>query len=96
MKLRWSSEALHSLEEIETFIAGDNDESASKFIGTLMHKAESLLENPQRGRIVPEINQQDVHEIIFKNYRIVYRIGHTQIIILTIFEAHRLLPRSAL
>jgi plasmid stabilization system protein ParE len=50
-----------------------------------------LKENPEIGRIVPEINQADIRELIFKHYRIEYKIKSQRIDILTVFEGHRLL-----
>ena len=43
------------------------------------------------GRIVPEFERRDIREVLFRNYRIVYRVKEDQILILTVFEGHRLL-----
>ena len=43
------------------------------------------------GRVVPEIGNPDIRELIFKKYRIVYRLNANCIEILTVFEGHRLL-----
>jgi plasmid stabilization system protein ParE len=42
------------------------------------------------GRVVPEIANPDIRELIFKKYRIVYRLNENCIEILTVFEGHRL------
>ncbi|MBX9657643.1 MAG: type II toxin-antitoxin system RelE/ParE family toxin [Nitrospiraceae bacterium] len=46
---------------------------------------------PQSGRIVPEVNDPAVREVIHGNYRIVYRLIHDQIHILTVHHTARLL-----
>jgi toxin ParE1/3/4 len=87
--LRWTPEALHRLREIEEFIAADHPRAAANFIAALIGKAESLRGQSQRGRIVPEFGTPAIREIVFKGYRIVYRVNKGAVIILTVFESHR-------
>jgi len=49
---------------------------------------------PRSGRVVPELARDDVREVIVGNYRIVYRIEAEAIVILTVFEGHKLLKPS--
>jgi len=58
----------------------------------LIEKCEYLIDNPEIGRIVPELSDPQIRELIVKNYRIVYRHIDEEIHILTVFEGHRLLP----
>ena len=62
-----------------------------KFVDQIIEHAESLSDKPLRGRIVPEISNPDIRELIFRKYRIVYRINGNNLDILTVFEGHRLL-----
>lgn len=39
-----------------------------------IERAVSITQNPEIGRIVPEISNPNIKEIILKNYRIVYKI----------------------
>jgi addiction module RelE/StbE family toxin len=91
VKLVLTKEALDRLEEIEIFIARDNPRRAEEFVNHLISRAEIILQNPSIGRIVPEISNPDIREIIVKKYRIVYRIKKKIVEILTVFEGHRLL-----
>jgi len=96
MRIKWTNEALRRLFEIEDFISLDSSERAEKFIDqviehAVIEHAETLLDKPGRGRTVPEISNPDIRELIFKKYRIVYRIKGNSIDILTVFEGHRLL-----
>ena len=94
MKLIWSEESFLRLIDIEAFIAEDNPTIAEKFVDYLISESEKIKDNPMSGRIVPEILNPQIRELIIKNYRIVYRINENHIEILTVFEAHRLLKRS--
>jgi addiction module RelE/StbE family toxin len=91
MKLIWTHEALDQLMAIEAYIAKNNPERAAGFVDELIGHAESLPGQPQSGRIVPEVASSGIRELIFKNYRIVYRLNEDCIEILTVFEGHRLL-----
>lgn len=48
----------------------------------LIDKALTLKTFPERGRVVPEFADPEIREIIFKSYRIVYRVraGHVEVI----------------
>jgi toxin ParE1/3/4 len=78
------------LFEIEDFIAQDSPDRARQFVDQIIEHTESLPDNPFSGRTVPEISNPDMRELIFKKYRIVYRINGNDIDILTVFEGHRL------
>lgn len=90
MKIKWTNEALERLIELEEFISKDSPDRAAIFIDQLIEHAEnSLPDNPGMGRIVPEIANPDIRELIFKKYRIVYRLREGSIEILSVFEGHR-------
>jgi addiction module RelE/StbE family toxin len=92
MKILWTREALRQLTEIEDFIAKDSAERAAQFVDEIAAHAESLLSgNPRIGRTVPEVSNPDIREVLFKKYRIVYRVNKNNVEILTVFEGHRLL-----
>ena len=67
---------------------------ARNFIKKIIEKAETLVEFPEMGRVVPEINSPNIRELLEGNYRIVYRLSHKKIEILTVFEGHKLLERA--
>jgi len=94
MKLTWAKEALIRLQEIEEYIAKDNPKFAIEFIDKLISIGESLIDNPDKGRVVPELSIEQVRELLHKNYRIVYYRKKSSIEILTVFEGHQLLKEK--
>jgi hypothetical protein len=44
-----------------------------------------ILIKPRSGRVVPEIANPDIRELIFNKYRIVYRFSKTTVYIVTIY-----------
>jgi len=95
MKIRWTHEALERLMEIEEYISKDSLGRAVQFVEELIEHAEVLSDKPRIGRIVPELANPDIRELLFKKYRIVYRLKANCIEILTVFEGHRLLRVDA-
>jgi toxin ParE1/3/4 len=92
MSVTWTREAGDNLVDIEEFIARDSVERAIRFVAALIDHAESILyDNPRSGRSVPEIGNPDIRELIYRGYRIVYRLNGDHIEILSVFEGHRLL-----
>jgi toxin ParE1/3/4 len=93
MMIFWTHEAFEKLIEIEDFIANDSPERAASFVDEIIKQTETILpDKPLIGRIMPEIFNPDIRELIFKKYRIIYRVNKNKIEILTVFEGHRLLP----
>lgn len=90
MKVLWTKESLFKLREIEDYIAKDDPTAAINFVDELITVGESLKNNPEKGRVVPELSIENIREIIHKNYRLVYIIKKNSVYILSVFEGHRL------
>jgi len=91
VNLEWSDRSLTDLQTIQSYIARDSVTTAARFIVALVHAADILVTSPYIGRKVPEIADETIRELIFRNYRIVYQTGQDKISILTVFEGHKLL-----
>ncbi len=94
MIIKWTKEALSNLQDIEDFISQDNPTAAVQFIDKLISVVENLKDFPKRGRVVPELSFEQIREVIYKNYRIVYLIKKKSIEVLTVFECHKLLDKE--
>ncbi len=84
MKIIWSPLALERASEIIDYIAQDKPTAAINWLETVFSKVESLGVSPEMGRVVPEIGNIQFRELIYGNYRIIYRYYKKQISILTI------------
>lgn len=94
MKIIWSPLAIDRASEITEYIARDKPSAAEKWVNTIFSKVEQLRSSPEIGRIVPEIRNEQFRELIYGNYRIIYRIEKKQISILTIRHGRQILPIS--
>jgi len=75
-KLIWSPAARDDLHDIVVFIARDNPERAMSFGYELISATDQLQIFPDQGRVVPEYRNPNMREIIFRPYRMVYRVDH--------------------
>lgn len=91
MNIVWSPLAIDKASEIADYIAKDKPSAAEEWLNTLFAKVERLETSPKIGRKVPEINSELFRELIYGNYRIIYRIAKEQIEILTIHHGRQLL-----
>lgn len=87
----WTNHALSNLNEIAEFIAKDSPRFAQITVERLYHKVEILKSHQRIGRIVPELENETIRELIEGNYRIVYEIFENRIEILTVHHSARIL-----
>lgn len=82
------------LQSIVKFIAKGDSDRARSFGNTLIDKAISIGPMPERGRVVPELNNPSVREIVYGSYRIIYEVYHdpTVVYILRFWHAARGIP----
>jgi plasmid stabilization system protein ParE len=73
-KIRWSVKAAENLDSICEFIAIDSPYYASLTAQKIFNLIDNLSVFPKSGRIVPEYNNHQIRELIYKSYRIVYRL----------------------
>lgn len=91
MKIHWTKEALVNLQQIEDYIAEDNPDAAYNLVDKIVFLVKDLKNFPDKGRVVPELSIDQIREVLYKNYRIVYLNKKNSIEILTVFEGHKLL-----
>lgn len=89
--LRWTERAASDLIAIGEYIAADNPTAARAWVEKLRQRAVKASKMPRAGRVVPEIARDDVREVFQRTHRIVYRVVDHGIVVLTVFEGHRLL-----
>src|SRR5436190_12454592 len=71
-----TEKAIEDLATIVAFIAADNSERARSFGNLLIDRALAIRPFPEIGRVVPEIGDSEVREILQGSYRIIYRVIH--------------------
>jgi addiction module RelE/StbE family toxin len=88
----WAEVAESDLKEIIEYIANDNLERVLQFLDKIKQCASSLYAFPERGRIVPELQDQGIYtyrELIVPPWRIVYRFSAKYVYVLSVLDSRR-------
>ena len=96
VEVKWTLQAAEDLESITDFIAKDSPYYARLFVTNIFKAIDHLMQFPHSGRIVPELKNPVVRELILGNYRLVYRLKKKIIELLTIYHGARILDPSKL
>ena len=97
VKIVWTELSIDDLKDIFDYIAEDSKRYAQITVNKIYLKVQLIINNPFIGRIVPEINEKNIREIISGNYRIVYRIiNENQADILRVYHSARLLKKDTI
>ena len=89
MKLFWTEPAIQDLRDLRDYIAADSEFHAADFIGSIITRAERLTSFPMIGRAVPEAQAENIREILYRSYRIIYRITGERVEVLAIIHGGR-------
>ena len=91
-KVHWAGVAEDDLKNILLYIAADSPATAGTIFGKIREKASSLAQFPERGRTVPELQDQGIflyRELIVAPWRIIYRISDNEVYILSVLDSRQ-------
>ena len=87
----WAPQALADLEAIGDFIAREAPRYAQMLADGAFQAVERLEIFPHSGRVVPEIGDASIREILYRGYRILHIVsgeeGTEEVKILTVFHS---------
>jgi toxin ParE1/3/4 len=86
----WAPQAIQDVEAIRAYVARDSVHYADLLVERIIAAVARLEDSPRSGRVVPELGDESVREVIHGNYRIVYRLRHDVVEIATVFHGARL------
>lgn len=96
MRIEWTADSLEDIEEIRRYIACDSAVYADLFVKRIFESAVRLVEHPLSGRVVPELGDVTVREVVLGSYRIIYHVRPRTISVNRVFHTARLLKREHL
>lgn len=92
MKISLASSAIEDLQELRSYYEEQAaPQLGSRFISEILGRIESLKDNPDIGRIVPEFDTENIRELIHKPYRVVYLREPSSIFIVRVWRSERIL-----
>jgi toxin ParE1/3/4 len=89
MKIVWTQPAVKDLRELHAYIARDSEMYASVFVERIILAVERLSDYPKVGRIVPETNNENIREVLYQKYRLIYRVKSDSIEMLSVIHGAR-------
>jgi plasmid stabilization system protein ParE len=90
VRIVWTELSVFELKDIYDYIAIDSKRYAKNQVDRIKAKTLVLKTMPESGRIVPELENNGIRELIEGNYRIVYRIKTKNYVeILTVHHTSR-------
>jgi len=91
-EVRWTRTAQRDLNAIVSDIAEDGADNALAVPDRLQRRAETLSDNAERGRVLPELRVVDVYqyrELIERPWRLIYRIEPDAVLIMAVLDRRR-------
>ncbi len=92
----WTRPALQDVSAIRDYIARDSPRYARAVAERLFAAVNRLHEYPLSGRVVPELAQPTLREVISAPYRIVYRVRAEVVEVIAVVHAARRFPDADL
>ncbi len=92
-KVIWSHEATSDLKSLAEYIEKDSIFFAVAFVHEIIDASRTLSEFSERGRIVPELGFPHIRELFVREYRLIYSIEKSQVVILGLIHGRRDLSR---
>ena len=74
MLLHFTTRFLHEADEQAEYLAQYSPTRAALLIDSLFRQLELLKPHPRLGRMVPELGIDNIRELLFRQYRLIYRI----------------------
>jgi len=90
-RVTWSPEALEDLESIAEYIERDSSFYAQSVVSKILGVSRNIKEFPLIGRVVPELDDENIRERFVYSYRLVYQMRQQKILIVAVIHDKRLL-----
>ena len=91
-KVIWSHVADADLNQIIEYIAKDSVNNALTIFHKIKDKSSGLFTFPNRGRIVPELQEYGIllyRELIIEPWRVIYRISDNYVYVLSVIDSRQ-------
>lgn len=85
----WTRRAHSDLQLAVAYISADSPAAARSFGTAVIQAGASLATLSERGRVVPELGDEDVRELLLGRYRIIYEVFSDRIAVLRLIHASR-------
>jgi plasmid stabilization system protein ParE len=85
----WAATAARALSDAVEFVARDSPQSARQVLVEALEAADTLAEFSERGRLVPEVGSSTARELFVYQYRLIYEIRDSEVVIIAFLHGAR-------
>ena len=90
-RIAWSRRAFQDIEAIADYIAQDSPAYAGAIVRNIISQTRMLARFPRAGRVVPELDDENIREVFAYSYRIIYRLVEDQVVVTAVIHGKRIL-----
>lgn len=87
--IAWSAPALEDVTALRKWLARDSKPLSDSVVETIFNAIETVVPFPRIGRVVSEVGDDTVRELLFRTFRIVYKATADGIVVLAILYGGR-------
>ena len=92
MKVRLTESAINDLQELLLYYEEQlAPQAGQRFVTEILDRIDTLIDNPDIGRIVPEFSTDNIRELIHKPFRVVYLRESSMVSIVRVWRSERIL-----
>lgn len=84
--------SVEDVDEIAAFLARASRRYASTVVDKIFQATRNLDTFPFAGRVVPEVGDNLIREKLVLDYRLIYKIDGSDVIVLAVIHRRRLFP----
>jgi plasmid stabilization system protein ParE len=92
VKVSLTDSAVNDLRELLLYYEEQSvPQVGQRFVAEILERIETLTENPDIGRVVPEFSTDNIRELIHKPFRVVYLRESSTIYVIRVWRSERIL-----
>ncbi len=92
MRIQLTASAVNDLRELLLYYEEQSiPQVGQRFVAEILDRIETLSDNPDIGRVVPEFSTDSIRELIHKPFRVVYLREPSTIFIIRVWRSERIL-----
>ena len=89
MKVVWTDTAKRNLRTIHDYIAQNSPAYAKRMVDRLTSRSKQIGVFPLSGRVVPELDVDQIREVFLRPYRVIYHIRPDQVDVIGVLHMSR-------
>ena len=92
MRIQLTDSAVNDLRELLLYYEEQSiPQVGQRFVAEILDRIETLSDNPDIGRVVPEFSIDNIRELIHKPFRVVYLREPSTVFIIRVWRSERIL-----